>query len=328
MQNKNWLRLLLGISLSVTYSISKPLDLQMGTRGFGMGGAFVAIANDASATYWNPAGLPQIKGITFSETNWLLKDISGLNVNYFNSVFPISGVGVLAGGWLMQYANLEEGNTDTYKTNNWVEHDFSLAGGRELWDNLLGFQHTSIGVSINRYVLSSGNDNGAGTGFDLGFLTQFPYGFRFGIAGHSLGADMMGDKIEPELRYGLGYIWSNAHHQITVATDIANKKDVEYTEGINGVASNYKGFGGLEYGFSKDNWSIFVRGGANSIFQNSRDNMLFTGGLGFNFSGVAVQYAFQTSQSSELSLGQTHRFTVEIGLDEILKATNPSTKSK
>src|SRR5207342_2125001 len=30
----------------------------VGTRARGMGGAFVAVADDASATWWNPAGLP------------------------------------------------------------------------------------------------------------------------------------------------------------------------------------------------------------------------------------------------------------------------------
>src|SRR5512144_2223649 len=29
----------------------------VGTRAAGMGGAFVAVADDSSATYWNPAGL-------------------------------------------------------------------------------------------------------------------------------------------------------------------------------------------------------------------------------------------------------------------------------
>ncbi len=30
---------------------------QIGTRALGMGGAFVAVADDATASYWNPAGL-------------------------------------------------------------------------------------------------------------------------------------------------------------------------------------------------------------------------------------------------------------------------------
>ena len=36
----------------------------VGTRALGMGGAFVAVADDASATYWNPAGL--VTGSVFS----------------------------------------------------------------------------------------------------------------------------------------------------------------------------------------------------------------------------------------------------------------------
>ncbi len=32
----------------------------VGTRALGMGGAFVAVADDPSAVYWNPAGLPRM----------------------------------------------------------------------------------------------------------------------------------------------------------------------------------------------------------------------------------------------------------------------------
>ena len=32
----------------------------VGVRALGMGGAFVAVANDSSATWWNPAGLQPV----------------------------------------------------------------------------------------------------------------------------------------------------------------------------------------------------------------------------------------------------------------------------
>ena len=37
----------------------------VGTRALGMGGAFVAVADDPSAVYWNPAGLPRMGASTW-----------------------------------------------------------------------------------------------------------------------------------------------------------------------------------------------------------------------------------------------------------------------
>ncbi len=302
-------------------AMAKPLDLQMGSRGFGMGGAFAAISDDATATFWNPAGLSQLNSLTLSETNWILQDVPGVNVNYFTGAIPISQVGTVSGGWLMQYANLEQGEPGTalHHESNWYEHAFSLAAGRELWKKLWIFENTSLGFSLDRYVLNSGEMNGAGTGFDMGFLTRFPHGVRLGIVAKSLGADMMGDKIDPEFRAGLGYIWQGReHHKVTLDVDFASKENVEYQDGVNGVATNYKGFVGAEYVFMKEGWSGAVRAGANSGFLNSRDEMSYSGGLGVNFRGVSVQYAYQYNANQDLSLGQSHRFTLEVSLGDLM----------
>jgi long-subunit fatty acid transport protein len=37
-------------------------DIGMGARALGMGGAFVAVADDANAIYYNPAGLANVEG--------------------------------------------------------------------------------------------------------------------------------------------------------------------------------------------------------------------------------------------------------------------------
>ena len=47
----------------------------VGTRALGMAGAFVAVADDASATYWNPAGLPGIR--VFDATFGVARDTDG-----------------------------------------------------------------------------------------------------------------------------------------------------------------------------------------------------------------------------------------------------------
>ncbi len=42
-----------------------------GARAMSMGGAFVGVADDAEATYWNPAGLTQLEGAEIAYTNTL-----------------------------------------------------------------------------------------------------------------------------------------------------------------------------------------------------------------------------------------------------------------
>ncbi len=50
------------------------LEIGIGARAQAMGGAFVAIANDPSALYWNPAGITEIAGpaIQMSKIDWFV----------------------------------------------------------------------------------------------------------------------------------------------------------------------------------------------------------------------------------------------------------------
>jgi hypothetical protein len=49
-------------SAAITLPVVTPADL--GARAMGMGGAYVALADDASAVYWNPAGLTEVKWVS------------------------------------------------------------------------------------------------------------------------------------------------------------------------------------------------------------------------------------------------------------------------
>src|ERR1019366_2732722 len=51
--------LLLGLTLLLLpgSAMAQQVTESVGSRALGMGGAFVGVADDASATYWNPAGL-------------------------------------------------------------------------------------------------------------------------------------------------------------------------------------------------------------------------------------------------------------------------------
>lgn len=67
------------------------LKIGAGARAIGMGGAYTAVANDASALYWNPAGISRIKRMDFifSHTNW----IDDINHEYIGLVIPAGLMG-------------------------------------------------------------------------------------------------------------------------------------------------------------------------------------------------------------------------------------------
>ena len=43
-------------------------QLFVGTRPLGMGGAFIAVADDGNTITWNPAGLPRLRRKVFSSS--------------------------------------------------------------------------------------------------------------------------------------------------------------------------------------------------------------------------------------------------------------------
>lgn len=57
--------LLAKLAQAASYS-NEVLAIGVGARAMGMGGAFVAVADDSTASYWNPAGLPGIKHVEIS----------------------------------------------------------------------------------------------------------------------------------------------------------------------------------------------------------------------------------------------------------------------
>jgi F plasmid transfer operon, TraF, protein len=73
--------------LTLPSSLSAQTFGGVGTRAEGMGGAFVAIADDASAIYWNPAGVAT--GTTFDLQGSVAKD----KTVFIGAAVPVFGLG-------------------------------------------------------------------------------------------------------------------------------------------------------------------------------------------------------------------------------------------
>ena len=99
--------LLPSISLAQIEFTSSPNPVGSGARALGMGGAFIAVADDATAASWNPAGLIQLElpeisvvGAYFdhNEDNTFLdnpeankkQSVSNSDINYLSASYPFS----------------------------------------------------------------------------------------------------------------------------------------------------------------------------------------------------------------------------------------------
>jgi hypothetical protein len=82
--------LFLGVAAAPAGAVDKYaaefLKIGVGARALGMGGAFVSLSDDASATFWNPAGLVQLES----------REAMGMHASQFGGVVTHDVLGVVA----------------------------------------------------------------------------------------------------------------------------------------------------------------------------------------------------------------------------------------
>ncbi len=87
---KRFFAIVLIVLFAFSLAFSNGLSLNsVGTRALGMGGAFIGLANDATAIYWNPAGLAKIG------SNTVVANVTDIiPVGSYSWEFPAMGINV------------------------------------------------------------------------------------------------------------------------------------------------------------------------------------------------------------------------------------------
>lgn len=148
------------------------LNIAPGARAGGMGEAFVAVADDASATWWNPAGLAFLnkQELTFMHVNWLPTfRLDDLYYDYISYITTAEDWGTV--GMNVVFLNLgeterrDELNTPlgTFRT---FETALTGSYGSTLSENL------ALGLNV-KFIYSHLADRGTGQERGSGSATDF-----------------------------------------------------------------------------------------------------------------------------------------------------------
>jgi hypothetical protein len=201
------------------------LKLGVGARPMGLGSAYVALADDPTATYWNPAGLAAVRGteITAMHNEW----IQDFRQEYAAVGLPV-GKGSLGFSFSGFYASELEGRDDVGNfTRNFGFNDIAMtaAYGRPLAAGLDG------GLAL-RYVREMIDDEDATAfAFDVGARYRLSdTGLTFGAAGQNIGgeAKFVSDAFSLPLTLRAGAAWSHAlaglQGQGTLSTEVRKSR--------------------------------------------------------------------------------------------------------
>ncbi|GAB5409714.1 MAG: type IX secretion system outer membrane channel protein PorV [Balneolaceae bacterium] len=269
------------------------LQIEPDSRGAAMGNTGVAIADNASALFWNPAGLAfqTDNQISITHSNWLANfNVSDLFYDYLVGKYYVEGIGTI--GAHLTYLNLGEQaqtnatSSDVISKFNSYELALGLSYGFEVNKNLaLGtslrviYSSLASGTSVDQQKVNPGSS----VGVDLALLyktnpfsiggnnARFSTGFNLSNIGPGMQYtdNAQKDPLPTLLRFGVAFdmdLDPEGFNRITIASDVtkvmARKKEVIRTQA--GVSdTTYIASGPIEALF--DSWGTFERNNGQEI---------------------------------------------------------------
>ncbi len=156
------------------------LKIGPGSRAIGMGGAFVSVADDASAMYWNPGGVSQLSQseLLVNHTKWFA-DIGFTYVGFLSPIPRVGTVGISVTALTMDPMEVtrygqENGSGETFKAGSYA---IAFLYAKQLTDRF------GIGGNVKYVKEYISQSSSGGFALDIGTLFVTPFsGIRFGAS--------------------------------------------------------------------------------------------------------------------------------------------------
>jgi hypothetical protein len=308
------------------------LKIGVGARAMAMGGATVGVVDDASAAYWNPAGLAGVKSFTLfgTHTRWF----ADITHQYFGVVLPLGDdhrIGVNA--TVLSVGDIEITTEEQPRGTGTFYDATDIAVGLSYSGRLVEF--FSFGATVKYVTQSIYNESASAMAVDLGTVLHTGFeGITIGMAFTNFGTAMKLEgrdlhrtydpnpnsaantgvssylgteswELPVNFRVGIGWtlvgpveaLMTDETHAVRLAVDANHANDAPENAVV-----------GLEYSWQE---ILALRGG----YAFNDDVRTWSAGVGLHWGtaqglGVGVDYAYTDLDR----LGPIHVFSVILGL--------------
>ncbi|OGC05750.1 hypothetical protein A2V82_00300 [candidate division KSB1 bacterium RBG_16_48_16] len=244
---------LLLFSVSETFAVSEAavlfLLISPGARAAGMGEAFVGVADDATAAFWNPAGLAYQKGreLTLMHANWLPQFGSDLFYDFGAYRQSVEGIGTF--GVNVTYLNLGKqyytDETGPDILGEFSSYEFAISGTygtllAENWGVGLGLRYIRSNLSDVPVGAERGDGKASAFAFDVATLYKFTFApkLSFGLNLSNMGPKItyvdadQADPLPTNLKVGFAYkLVDSKFNRLTLTADMNKLMVTRHADG-------------------------------------------------------------------------------------------------